>query len=686
MESSVGFFGQFKYVIKGITKPKYFNRLSNQSKPALISYTIIMALVSVIVYFGISFLFVGGDSGVLGKIKKVVDAAPEFTYADGRLDFDEISQVEIDGVNYIFDSTVNSSTKEYMDKVEIKIDWQHGVRACVFNGRAFTYVSGLRLINLIRPKMIYSKTFNTLGFLNIPTTFNKAGFKNVLATKFIFVYLIVAGLALIPFTIKAFITGVIFMFLGFGIAKIVKLPWTKPELYRLAIYITGFTTIIKSAFMAFPFIETFSVIYWILTVLIILGVGAYLFFAITGSTEDAGPSSTIVFNKPGQKKLDDIAPPDPFAKKSFGSEEYAKKTSFTTNQATSGGTVFTKSNGSPNPYTASVPTPPPTPKTEPSVVFTPKAEDAEPVRYQTAAAPTHTESASHTTFYTQSEAASHTEETPVYTETASTYEQPAETTYAEPETTYAEPAYTEPQETYTSTASEYSEPVINDASSFYDSNLTATEESEPAPAIIKSDLTTFGGIGAMSSSGKKSKPKYDRPITAPDAYNGLYYSGSDSEESYESNYGSGTLLDRGGLYGKTIGGESSANPFASVLGTAPAPSTSNNLYGDVFSASSSSSSSSGAGSSLYTHTTDHSEGAHSGDHVTFTTKSGQNPFGNDGFMLSNPPKPGYKRQVSTTKSGAKINRYSDDDFAAWEREMYAEEFSKPRGGFGNNIF
>ena len=58
-------------------------------------------------------------------------------------------------------------------------------------------------------------------------------------------------------------------------------------------------------------------------------------------------------------------------------------------------------------------------------------------------------------------------------------------------------------------------------------------EPEPAPvepisAVIKSDIGTYGGLGQLSSSGKKkSKSKYDRPITAPDAYNGLYYSGSD---------------------------------------------------------------------------------------------------------------------------------------------------------------
>ena len=73
--------------------------------------------------------------------------------------------------------------------------------------------------------------------------------------------------------------------------------------------------------------------------------------------------------------------------------------------------------------------------------------------------------------------------------------------------------------------------------------------------------------------------------------------------------------------------------------------------------------------------------------MSFTTKDGSNPFGNGGFYLSAPPKKGSSNPTPNTvkKGGKTVNRYSDDDFAAWERETYAEDF-KPRGGFGNNIF
>ncbi|MBO4346120.1 MAG: hypothetical protein J5840_00625, partial [Lachnospiraceae bacterium] len=74
---------------------------------------------------------------------------------------------------------------------------------------------------------------------------------------------------------------------------------------------------------------------------------------------------------------------------------------------------------------------------------------------------------------------------------------------------------------------------------------------------------------------------------------------------------------------------------------------------------------------------------------SFTTKEGNTPFNSGGFYLSTPPRGGSstpKNNTIKTKDGKTINRYSDDDFAAWEREAYADEFNKPRGGFGNNIF
>ena len=63
-------------------------------------------------------------------------------------------------------------------------------------------------------------------------------------------------------------------------AKIVKLPWPYIELFKVALYITGYTTILKSALQALP-ININSIF---LAVLFLIIGGVYMFFAITGST------------------------------------------------------------------------------------------------------------------------------------------------------------------------------------------------------------------------------------------------------------------------------------------------------------------------------------------------------------------------------------------------------------------
>ena len=402
-----------------------------------------------------------------------------------------------------------------------------------------------------------------------------------------------------------------------------------------------------------------------------------MFFAITGSSEDAGPTSTVVFNKPGSKKsLGEIEPPDPFSRKTFGSAEYAQKTSFAPK--------------TPEPVQSSpVPSAPAVAATAAAATATTFTTKSETPSYS---APSY----STPTYETQSVPETTYEQPvkePVY-ETAQTEEYVAESYTQQEDTTYytqsSEVPYeqvTEPSYAETAYAESPAEEPALDNTSFYDMSAT-TAAPEESPAIVKSDLTYGGGVSMFSSvgSGPKKKEKYARPITAPDAYNGLYYSGSDSEESYESNYGSGSLLDRGGLYGKTIGGTTSDNPFSNVLsGTAPSTSTFGSSLGShsTFAPGSESSGTYG-GSLFHKDAAPSQESASSSGHLTFTTKGGSTPFANGSYM-SAPPSADYKGPSTTKKGGKTLNRYSADDFAAWERENYADDF-KPRGGFGNNIF
>ena len=641
MEGSVGFFSQFKYVIKGIVKPKYFNRLGNQSKPAFIIYTILMAIVSAAVYWGIIYLFAISPNGFLAKTTSFLkgDDVPSFTYDNGKVTFFEKRVIGEDGSYYIFDSSVDNADAAYIDKAEITVDWSNGVQVLIFNGRSMTQIKKFGGTNSIN----YS---DIAKMISLPNQFNKEGLIKIIKEKFLMAFLILAGVSVLWFIFKAFITGVIFGFVGFGIAKIVKLPWPYAELFKVALYITGYTTILKSALQALPI--NISPVF--LAVLFLIIGGVYMFFAITGSTEDAGPTSTVVFNKPGsQKSFGDIEPPDPFARKTSFAPSSSASTASSTTQFTAKSSTSAPSYSAPTPsYTATASAASATSATA-SALFTPKSEAT----------------------YTAPQ-----------TETA-TYEQPvsetqADAVYEETQTVYEEAqAYDDTQYVQTEEVAYAPEP---------EPVYEAPVEEEKS-AIIKSDLTTFGSTLNASSGPAKKKEKWARPITAPDAYNGLYYSGSDSEESYESNYGTGSLQDRGGMYGKTIGGTASDNPFAGVLSGAKPQTSSASTFGSSlgFHATNNDAADAGSvgGSLFHKDAPQHEEPT---SHLAFTTKSGNSLGGNNSAYLSAPPSSSYKKGSNTIKKDGKtVNRYSADDFAAWERETYADEY-KPRGGFGNNIF
>ncbi len=649
MEGSVGFFSQFKYVIKGIAKPKYFNRLCNQSKPAFIIYTILMAIVSAAVYWGIIYLFAISPNGFVSQVKSLIqeEDVPKFTYVDGKVTFAEKKHFGEDGKFFIFDSTVDNADAAYIDKAEITVDWSNGVQVFIFNAQSITEIKQFGGTTSVK----YADVAN---MLSLPNKFDREGLVRIFQEKFLMGFLIVAGISVIWFIFKAFITGVFFGFVGFGIAKIVKLPWPYIELFKVALYITGYTTILKSALQALP-ININSIF---LAVLFLIIGGVYMFFAITGSTEDAGPTSTVVFNKPGsQKSFGEIEPPDPFARRtSFAPSSTAStstSTQFTAKTATEAPSYATQSSATAATATAATASALFTPKTSGAATYSaPQTETAQP-------------------------------ETVAYEEPV--YETQDNTVYEETQTVYEETqAYDDTQYVQTEEVAYEAAPEVT-----YEAQPEVAYEApveEEKSAIIKSDLTTFGSTLNASSGPAKKKEKWARPITAPDAYNGLYYSGSDSEESYESNYGTGSLQDRGGMYGKTIGGTAADNPFAGVLsGAAPKPATAS-AYGSSlgFHATNNDAASAGAvgGSLFHKDAPQHEEPT---SHLSFTTKSG-NSLGNNNSYLSAPPSADYKKGSNTIKKGGKtVNRYSADDFAAWERETYAEEF-KPRGGFGNNIF
>jgi len=655
MESNVGFFGQFKYAFKGIIKPRFFNRLTNPHGFGMAIYIAFMAIIAAAAFWGIMYLRCLGPEGFISQTKRSISNMPQFSYQSGEITFEEKTYITgIFNTYFVFDSNVEKPDDDSISNDEIFTDWSIGHNLVVFNKKEM----------YIRPlfkgiKFTYSNK-SIADLLGLPSVFNREGFSGAMEKNFMLYFLIIAGISIIPFIIKAVITGFLFGLVGWGIVKIVKQPYTYKELVKVSFYITGITTVFKSALMASPVRPG----YVIVSIIFLLIGAVYLFFAIVGSTEEVGPTSTVVFNKPSSGKFsDEIAPPDPFERKTT-SAPFAARTAPKTTPAAP-------------PVNLSTPA-----ATSVNVLTAPAAQSVPSAPKITPSAPSINENPVSSAFSSVPEAKTSKAEEKVTDEPAKEAA-PEKTMFHAVNTA---PARQRPRSIFDEVEGRVPVSVPKEETPIEvpDEEVPVSEpeveikKEEPASAIIKSDLTTFGGVGQFSKGGKKNKPKYDRPITAPDAYNGLYYSGSDSEESYESNYGSGTLADRGGLYGKTIGGESQANPFASVLGTPTASASSTSAFGT-------SQSNGNFGGSLYSnpHTNDTSA-----EHVTFTTKEGSTPFGNGGFYLSNPPKKNSDPTSgkSITKNGKTINRYSDDDFAAWEREAYADEFNKPRGGFGNNIF
>lgn len=688
MESSVGFFKQIKYIVKGIAKPRFFNRLSHQSKGCMIGYLIIMTILSTVVFWGINYLvnYVGG--GYVDKVKSVSDEFPSFEYNNGKLVFDErYTYVSENGkISIMADSEKTTLSDDYINWVEIQTDWSNGKSVAILNTDTIGIIQPLGQISSVK----YTDIQPIIGF---PNSFNKGNISQVINNAILKLYMYCSVISLPFFLIKAVVTGFVFMGIGFAIVKIMKAQYSLKELYNISIYITGVTTILKRAINASGIgIGTVAI-----DIVFIVIVGVYLFFALTGSAEEVGPTSTIYFNKPSSKKFD-TPDDDPFSKKNYGKDEY--RSGAFQGGGSSGSSLRDEEKRETPSYVAATPS---YSQATPSYDETPSYNETS--AYESQSASYESQPTYEKTSYNEMQA-NYTETTSQSTYVESTPSYESQSAYVEPTVSYAEqPTYQEEQPAYASESSyAKTQPSYNTQTTYaetqpaYAENINVETEtqavtekvSEPAPeeksrpTIIKSNATFGVGYGT-SSSGKKKKPKYDRPITAPDSYNGSYYGSDEDDDTEESTYfGKSLLENRGGMYGKTLTAFTPAENNSSVISQPDNPFAGINLGAQA--ATPTQETNPSLGGSLYSRTqstTSDSSG------VVFTTKTGAEPFAAQkmgfGSMDSFESLGSKKKDTSNvgyTKSGKKINRYSPDDFAAWEREAYAEEFNKPIGGFG----
>lgn len=707
MESSIGFFGQIKYIVKGIAKPKYFNRLSHQSKGALIGYVIVITIISTLVFWGMRYLSFTLPGGIVPSLKSEISGLSDFSYENGILTFEEQQLIEVEPETeyFIIDTSVAKPDEEYIDRMLIKVDWVNGKSVAIFNGETVTVVSALGRRNTV----LYKEATEMLG---IPSSFDKAGVPKLIDNIFPRILGIAAAISLVWFLIKAVGTGFLFSGIGFLIIKFLKVPYSYKETLMISFFVTGVTTIFKRLITGSPL----TIPTLVTDIIMILIVAAYMFFALTGSTEDIGSTSTVYFDKPGSKSGKNFT--DDYSEDIFATGQRRR--------AGSAGAAGAYQNVS---APTRVPEPAPTPVQTVSSVQAPAPSDV------TAASDAYEiEEETLPTMGYGSGLSSVTEVATPEPEATVTYEE----TYREEDSYVRETVNIfDSEETAYADNEEYEPP--KDALSFYESltGEASTMKSEPEESnvikpiestggIIKSESTYgmrrsedssnpllsqkigFSGTGGAYSGrgGGYAGMSYDRPITAPDMGMGGYSS------SYSSNYGglggyggsddySGSLAaNRGGLYGKTltIGQAEKMLEKASVAAKnivndepvkVSAPKEEKPQYGSSLLNKGSSNFGTSYGGSLYhkeeKQDSDETRGEH--EELTFTSKWGGEPFAaakNEAFESLDKKKSSKKEAEpirTYTKSGKAVNRYSDDDFDKWERENFADEF-KPVGGFG----
>lgn len=683
MENKIGFFEQIKYLIKGIAKPRYFNRLSGQSKGCLVGYIIIITIISTAAFWGMKYVGMILPGGLLTQMNKYITDLPSFMYENGTLSCSEylIRKSDDEKDSFVIDTSIAKPDKAYYDQLGIETEWVIGGRVLVLNGQSATYISEPGT----KTELEYKNILEKAGF---PASFDNASLAASSHDIFLKLYLIFAAASILFFIIKAVATGFLFSAAGVLIVKITKAQYSYSELVNMSFFITGLTTVLKRVIMGSP-LDISRVVVDIIMVLIVC---AYMFFAIIGAQEETGPASTVYFDKPSKKSKfsDDDYHPGFTSSRAAGSAGaaglYGYNTSSESQAEQQTQEVYIETSQQPE---------------QQSVYDTSESDSY--VRETVSIFDTQDDTVEQT-YSDNAQVYTQQYEQPIYEESAVTDEQPV---YEEVVTEYEQPQESAPQE--------YEAPT--DALSFYESlsgeqqTNSSTENSSIQPiestgGVIKSENTYgikrsedpeanpllskkigFSGTGGAYAGrgGGYAGPSYDRPITAPDMGMGFSSYGSNYNTSLsDTGYSSGSLAsNRGGFYGKTltIGQAEKLMEKASVaaqnIGTSegvvpPAAPLVSEPEKPKYS----------YGSSLYTRTLPASKPQET-ENVTFTSKWGGQPFSSSNSFESLDSKKSKKNAgpiKSYTKSGKAVNRYSDDDFAQWERENYAEEF-KPRGGF-----
>ena len=702
MSEKVGIFGGIKYSFKGLFKPKFFNRLSNQPKIAGIGFTILITIFTTAVYWGLMYLIMISGNGAAENVRKQMLTAPDFTYSNGSVTCDEFYLYNNpDETKYfILDSAIDKASDYDWQEYIIKTDWKNGKTILVFNGKTIAIKTGFGATFSGK----YNNIVKLLGINDGASKSTIIGNLNMIALR----CCIAGAIVTLPlFVLMSIAVSYIFGGLGFAFNKIVKGTYSFNDCVMIAMYIAPFPMFIARLLSVAPI----NISVWIIGIVVSLVFMAYMYFALSGSQEDVGPSNSVVFNKPEKTSLREESFEDTVRNSRKRGSAFAPSASDsekTTVRAEE--KQLDRAQETVRKYLSENPVPgvnfvdgnfASEATATQSESFTQQPETSE-MSEQNLAEDTYAETSYEETTYNQTSY----EETP-YEQTS--YEQ---TSYEETTPAYTEPSFEEKVQeepvsfrskfessnnvsssnnvtssifdsssvhTYDKTTSFKSKfDTSDDANapagstfassekvsgglSFASSNDVSSKTEEKAessgPKIIKSDLTYgIGYSSSSSSSGGSRRPKYDRPVTAPDAYDGFNYGGNSNFESdplSDSGSSSGSLLfNREGLYGKTLSVNVNETPSYMSSTSTMFVSKHTEDHPDL----------SRPFGSLYNNRLDNTTSSG----LTFTSATtGGVPFADndDPFRTKVPT-------YSPVKSAKKPKRY-EDDFTKWEREHYS---------------
>ena len=317
MEKEVGFFKQFLLSFKGIVRPKYFNRMTNQKMVKVVFFAIIMMLLSTAIHGGLSYAKLVVRSGIDEFINKV----PEFSFSNYTLHVTEpqvydLGNGEILEINTDFANIDESGASA----IRTKTKWNSDTRLLlVCSDRVIMYqeVTGSARIVEFERLADLSKILITF-----PKELNNDNLKSFILSNLLFVYLIYFGVSMIPNLILVLsVCPLLLAMVGFGVNKFLKGDFKYKELYKMSVFIVSMVFLISRPFMLLPIPKI------IIYILMVAGALAYLYFAMTGSRVELSSASSIDLSKKAPK----FDEPMDFDKPAFSSR--FKKSSDGFNQA-----------------------------------------------------------------------------------------------------------------------------------------------------------------------------------------------------------------------------------------------------------------------------------------------------------------------------------------------------------------